>query len=345
MSNPTSEENKNDEVQLSQLPSVQSQNQEDADPQNDPYASFEAEQNLENDQLRWRWPIILFALTVVSTFWVGLSDWSPSPMTLIEQCLNAGSFMPLRRAFVTNWLQGLSYSFYLLAILMAHELGHFLVARWYRVPATPPLFLPFPINPIGTLGAVIAMRGHEADRKQIFDIGIAGPLAGLVIAIPVAVLGVYNLDLSLPVGGGLGFEVPLMMKWMITFFHPDYGGQPIWISQLNPSFTAAWVAFLVTGLNMMPVSQLDGGHVTYGLFGKKAHWISSIVLMTAIGYMVYRQTMIMVLMVVLLLIMGPNHPPTRDDSVRLGWPRTLLGFASLIIPVLFFPANVFKFNF
>jgi len=189
------------------------------------------------------------------------------------------------------------------------------------------------------------MRGHEADRKQIFDIGIAGPLAGLVIAIPVAVLGVYNLDLSLPVGGGLGFEVPLMMKWMITFFHPDYGGQPIWISQLNPSFTAAWVAFLVTGLNMMPVSQLDGGHVTYGLFGKKAHWISSIVLMTAIGYMVYRQTMIMVLMVVLLLIMGPNHPPTRDDSVRLGWPRTLLGFASLIIPVLFFPANVFKFNF
>lgn len=312
----------------------------------DPYVEFERQSRneaLAEEPTSWRWPILLFVLTVVSTIWVGISDWSP--LTLIQLCSNEGSLMPLRRAVITNGWQGLSYSLYLLAILMAHELGHFLMARWYRVPATPPIFLPFPINPIGTLGAVIAMSGHEADRKQIFDIGIAGPLAGLVFAIPIAVLGVFQLDLSLPQGGGLGLEVPLAMKWMIASIHPDYAGQAIWITQLNPSFTAAWVAFLVTGLNMMPVSQLDGGHVTYGLFSTKAHWISSGMLMFAIGYMVYQQTMILALMVVLLLIMGPHHPPTRDDSVRLGWPRFCLGLGSLIIPILCFPASVFRFNF
>ncbi len=292
---------------------------------------------------RWKLPIGLFFLTVASTVWVGVCGWSP--LSVLEACLGEVSLMPLRQAILANWQAGLWYSLFLLGILMAHELGHYLVARWYRVPATPPIFLPFPINSIGTLGAVIAMRGHEADRKQIFDIGIAGPLAGLVLAFPVALLGTWQLDLDLPPGGGLGFEMPLAMRWMITMFHPEYNGQVIWLSQLNPAFTAAWVALLVTGLNMMPVSQLDGGHVTYGLFVRSAHWISCSLLILAIAYMVYQQIMIMALMVVLLLLMGPTHPPTRDDSVKLGWPRFALGLASLLIPILCFPPNVFKFNF
>jgi len=292
---------------------------------------------------RWRWPVLLFGLTVLSTVWVGICGWSP--LSILELCLAETSLMPLRRAVLANWQTGLFYSLFLLAILMAHELGHYLVAKWYRVPATPPIFLPFPINSIGTLGAVIAMRGHEADRRQIFDIGIAGPLAGLVLAFPIAVWGTWQLDLNLPRGGGLGFEIPLAMRWMIRLFHPEYAGQVVWLSQLNPAFTAAWVALLVTGLNMMPVSQLDGGHVTYGLFGRHAHWISYGLLIFAIAYMVYQQILIMALMVVLLLLMGPTHPPTSDDNVRLGWPRVLLGLTSLLIPVLCFPPNVFKFNF
>lgn len=292
---------------------------------------------------RWRWPVILFGLTVVSTIWVGICGWSP--LSVMEQCLAEGSFMPLRQAVLANWLSGLLYSVFLLGILLAHELGHYLVARWYRVPATPPLFLPFPINSIGTLGAVIAMQGHEADRRQIFDIGIAGPLAGLVLAFPVALLGTWQLDLAAPRGGGLGFEIPLAMRWMIVWFHPEYSGQVVWLSQLNPAFTAAWVALLVTGLNMMPVSQLDGGHVTYGLFVRWAHGISYLVLILAVAYMVYQQILIMALMVALLLLMGPTHPPTSDDSVPLGWPRIGLGLASLLIPVLCFPPNVFRFNF
>lgn len=298
---------------------------------------------LEPSGNRWRWPIRLFLLTVASTIWVGCCGWSP--LSVLELCLASQSFMPLRQAILANWATGLSYSFYLLAILMAHELGHYFAAKWYRVPATPPIFLPFPINSIGTMGAVIAMRGHEANRKQIFDIGIAGPLAGLVLAFPIALIGVWQLNLDLPRGGGLGFEIPLAMRWMIALLHPGYEGQAIWLSQLNPAFTAAWVALLVTGLNMMPVSQLDGGHVTYGLFVRRAHWISYALLIFAIAYMVYQQILIMVLMVVLLLLMGPTHPPTSDDSVELGWPRTVLGLVSLLIPILCFPPNVFKFNF
>lgn len=297
----------------------------------------------EDSAARWRWPVILFGLTILSTIWVGVSGWSP--ISVLEACLNEQSWMPLRQAILANWQSGFLYSLFLLGILMAHELGHYLVARWYRVPATPPIFLPFPINSIGTLGAVIAMRGHEADRKQIFDIGIAGPLAGLVVAFPIALLGTWQLDLALPAGGGIGFEIPLALRWMIRWFHPEYADQVVWLSQLNPAFTAAWVALLVTGLNMMPVSQLDGGHVTYGLFVQRAHWISCALLIFAIAYMVYQQIMIMALMVVLLLLMGPTHPPTRDDSVTLGWPRFGLGLVSLLIPILCFPPNVFKFNF
>jgi len=297
----------------------------------------------ESTRPQWRWPLVLFGLTVASTIWVGICGWSP--LSVLEQCLAEGTLMPLRQAVLANWLAGLLYSVFLLGILLAHELGHYLVARWYRVPATPPLFLPFPINSIGTLGAVIAMQGHEADRRQIFDIGIAGPLAGLVLAFPVALLGTWQLDLAAPRGGGLGFEIPLAMRWMILWFHPEYHGQVVWLSQLNPAFTAAWVALLVTGLNMMPVSQLDGGHVTYGLFVRRAHVISYAVLILAIAYMVYQQILIMALMVALLLLMGPTHPPTSDDAVPLGWPRIGLGLASLLIPVLCFPPNVFRFNF
>lgn len=291
---------------------------------------------------RSSWPWILFFLTILSTIWVAVADWAPS--TLLDECLQSQSVMPFRRAVLANWPQGLLYSFYLLLILVAHELGHFLVAKWYRVPATAPIFLPFPINFIGTMGAVIAMRGHEADRKQIFDIGIAGPLAGLVLAIPIAFLGAYQLDRTLPASGGIGLEVPLGIRWLIQIWDPSYSGEVIWLSQLNPAFMAAWVAFLVTGMNMMPVSQLDGGHVTYGLFGRFAHWIGSGVLMFGIAYMVYKQTLILMLMIVLIILMGPHHPPTRDDSVKIGWPRYLLGLGSLVIPILCFPPGVFRIN-
>lgn len=250
--------------------------------------------------------------------------------------------MGLRVLLLENWQQGLIYMVAVLTILMAHEMGHFIATLIYRVPASAPIFLPFPINPIGTLGAVIAMSGNLADRKQIFDIGIAGPLAGLVPAIPIALIGVSQLDLSASPQSGLGMHMPLILDWLIRWYDvPNYDGI-VWLNQLNPWFCAAWVGLLITGLNMMPVGQLDGGHVTYALFNKAAYLIAKLTIVAAVAFMVYHLHFVLVLMVALVLLIGIHHPPTRNDKVRLGPFRWALGLASLTIPVLCFPPLIFK---
>ncbi len=287
-------------------------------------------------------PAVLFVLTCLSTFWVGISLWSPiSPLT---NALTVGNVMNLRILMLANWDTGLIYMISVILILLLHELGHFFATIYYRVPASYPFFLPFPINPIGTLGAVIAMQGNAADRKQIFDIGIAGPLAGLVAAVPIAYLGVSQLDLTSAPLGGIGFRLPLLMDWFAAATNvPGYQpGEPVWMNQLNPLFVAGWVGMLITGLNMMPVGQLDGGHVTYTLFGRAAHKIAQATIVLAIAFMVYHQNYMLGIMVVLVLLMGTNHPCTRDDSVPLGWFRWTLGLVSLVIPILCFPPLIFK---
>ncbi|MEE2825441.1 MAG: site-2 protease family protein [Planctomycetota bacterium] len=298
---------------------------------------------------RIKLPIILFFATCLSTFWVGLTDWQPMVNALAGGNLFLDEYpLGLRQQFLMNWGQALVYMCSIMLILLLHELGHFFTTIFYRVPATAPIFLPFPFNPIGTLGAVIGMQGTMANRKQIFDIGIAGPLAGLVIAIPLAYIGVSQLDFSVPPRGGIGFRLPLLMQWMIGSIGVEgYDAREavVWINQLNPFFAASWVGLLITGLNMMPVGQLDGGHITYTLFGKASHWIAEISIVLAIAFMVYYQHFVLIVMVGLILIMGTHHPPTADDSVRLGPVRWIIGLLSLSIPILCFPPLVFKITY
>lgn len=291
---------------------------------------------------RAKWPAVLFLATCLSTAWVGATLWQPlRALTLVSIEGSIG----LRQLLLENWQTGLAYMLCVIGVLLLHEMGHYIATLIYRVPATLPIFLPFPFNPIGTLGAVIAMQGQDADRKQIFDIGIAGPLAGLVLAVPLAVHGVSQLELTMPPGGELGLRSPLLLDWLIRWYEvPGYHGQSVWLSQLNPSFAAAWVGLLITGLNMMPIGQFDGGHVTYTLFGKFAYPIADAVVVLAVAFMVYWQSYFLVLMLVLLLIVGTRHPPTRDDRVPLGPVRWGLGLASLVIPVLCFPPLVFEFR-
>ncbi|HMO12792.1 MAG TPA: site-2 protease family protein [Pirellulaceae bacterium] len=295
---------------------------------------------------RLKIPIILFLLTCCSTFWVGVTNWHPViPVIVALESSWQGSpdWMPLRQMIVRNWDQGLIYMGCLLLFLFTHEMGHFITTLIYRVPATVPIFLPFPLNPIGTLGAVIGMEPNVADRKQIFDIGIAGPLAGLVVAVPMCILGVRQLDLNELGGGQLAFQAPVLLDWLIHWmgiegYDPSRG---IWPQQMNPMLAAGWVGLLVTGLNMMPVGQLDGGHVTYTLFGKRSFLIAEAIIVLAVAYMIYVGTFHLVVMVLLLLLIGTRHPPTRDDRVKLGWFRFALGLASLSIPILCFPARIF----
>ena len=289
---------------------------------------------------RWRLPIILFLLTSASTFWVGANVWFP--IHFLEMSSVRGNWMPVRETLVAHWADGLIYMVAVLAILMTHEMGHFLAALRYRIPASLPIFLPFPMSPIGTFGAVIGMDGMRANRREMFDIGLAGPLAGLVVALPIVWFGLAGLDFESPVHGPFAIELPLAMRMILDYLQPAgyQSGAQVVYSQLTPLFMAGWVGLLITGLNMMPVSQLDGGHVMYTLLGRRAHWIARGFMVFAIAYLVYADNWNLGVMVFLVLLMGTDHPPTRDEHVPLGPFRVVLGFISLIIPLLCFAPRI-----
>ena len=178
---------------------------------------------------------ILLIATILSQFWAGVGAWVPSPpFTLADQL---GTLMPVRQALLANWLGGLEFSLGLMAILGAHELGHYLLTIRYRVPSTPPLFIPFPFySPIGTMGAVIMMQSGTADRKQIFDIGLAGPLAGLVVAIPVLILGIlYAQPISYAPDESLVMGQPLLIQWLAQWLVPDRADEFIRVANTQAS--------------------------------------------------------------------------------------------------------------
>lgn len=281
-----------------------------------------------------RLPLLLFVATCLSTFWVGAAKYKPMEAMADTRLIWA--------TIQTNWQEGLTYMGAVLAILLTHEMGHFLQTVRYRIPASYPLCIPVPFNPIGTMGAVISMDGMRADRKQIFDIGLAGPLAGLVVAIPILWVGVEKLDLSTEIGvREIQLNSPVIVNWMMDYLHPEWSDKADWIgiSQVNPWFMAGWVGMLITGLNMLPISQLDGGHTLYGLFGPRAHTYARAFVVVAIGYVVINldQAAIWTPMLILVILMGVNHPRTANDKVELDDVRWIIGMASLSIPVLCFP--------
>ncbi len=289
-------------------------------------------------------PVGLFIATCFSTLWVGASEWRP-----LE---HMNTWPEIAATLSTGWQQGLVYMLAVLAILLSHEMGHFILTLIHRIPASYPLCIPVPFNPIGTMGAVIGMDGLRANRKEIFDIGIAGPLAGLVVAFPILWIGVQQLDLSqAPTPGEVQLNSPLVVTWMIEAqqavrpvmdsagVQSINRGDWIGIGQVNPFFMAGWVGMLITGLNMLPISQLDGGHTIYGLFGRDAHTFARGFIVIAITYVVINleQAAVWTPMLILVILMGVDHPPTSDDTVELNGVRWWLGIASLAIPVLCFP--------
>jgi membrane-associated protease RseP (regulator of RpoE activity) len=283
-------------------------------------------------------PLVLFVATCLSTYWAGATGWQPQSYV--------GSSATMWDMLATNWRQGLTYMGAVLAILLTHEMGHFLQTLRYHIPASYPLCIPMP-SLIGTMGAVISMDGMRANRKQIFDIGIAGPLAGLVVAFPILYLGINRLDLSIAPGPhDIQLYNPVIVRWMIEWIHPDWTDRAQWVavSQLNPFFMAGWVGMLITGLNMLPVSQLDGGHTIYALFGRESYKVARAFVIIAIVYVVLNleQTAVWTPMLILVIIMGIDHPPTADDTVELDDFRWILGVASMSIPVLCFPLLALK---
>lgn len=279
---------------------------------------------------RQRLCIYLFVATCLSTFLVG-SQFFPLFYLSEEGRSFLNEFGVWR--FVVD---GLKYSVPLMLILLCHEMGHYLQARRYGVPATLPFFIPLPIPPLGTMGAVIVQGAGVANRKAMFDIAVSGPLAGLVIALPVLYYGVtessyVQFDFS---QGGIEFGEPLLLQYMIQSVH---GPQPEGMVLLNSSLLfAGWVGVLITALNLVPVGQLDGGHILYTLIGKKAHYVAYATLAVGFGYMVYIRYPAYLLLFILMIVMGPKHPPTSNDAMPLGWGRHVIGWLTLAFIIIGF---------
>jgi len=262
---------------------------------------------------RWLRPLVLFLLTCWSTYYVG--------------------------SFKTTWVNGVIYSASLMSILLFHEMGHYLQSLRYHVPASFPFFIPLPLPPIGTMGAVIFQQRGTGDRRALYDIAISGPLAGLVLALPAAYFGIQWSEVrQAPLNVG-DYELgePLIFQWMMYLIHgPLPEGQDLF---LHPLAMAGWVGIFITALNLMPVSQLDGGHIAYALLRKRAHTVAMAFMSLVLVYMVWAEAYHWILMVSLLFLMGPRHPPTANDNGPLGMGRKILGWLTLLFFVIGFTPN------
>jgi membrane-associated protease RseP (regulator of RpoE activity) len=270
-------------------------------------------------------PLLLFVATCLSTFFAGALNWNP---TFYLERSQAEAVIGI------NWSQGLIYMAAVIGILLTHEMGHFLQTVRYGVPASLPFFIPVPILMTGTMGAVIGMEGSRADRKQLFDIGLSGPWAGLIVALPIIWFGIKAATV-MPATADFQLGDPLIFKLLTSYLRPDIPAGAI-LNKNNPLLMAGWVGMLITGLNMLPVSQLDGGHVIYGLFGRHARLVARGFLIAAIAFIVFGEQYNWTIMLVLVIMLGVDHPPTRDDHVPLGPARMAIGLVSLAIPVLCF---------
>jgi membrane-associated protease RseP (regulator of RpoE activity) len=275
----------------------------------------------------------LFFLTFLSTTFVG-SDYyrwlfieDPRIQT---QLLEQTGFWKLIAT-------GLYYSIPVMSILLAHELGHYLQCLRYGIPATPPLFIPLPIYPLGTMGAVILQSPNIPNRKVLFDIAISGPLGGLVIALPLMFYALSYAHFQYVAPGTDVFGDPPIFRLVAEWYHgPIPPGHEIIVDGIG---VAVWVGLLVTGLNLIPIGQMDGGHILYCLVGKKSHDIALFLMIFIGAYMVLSYNFQFILMFALMLSIGIYHPPTRNDQVPLGRFRTTLGWGTLLFLFIGFTPN------
>jgi membrane-associated protease RseP (regulator of RpoE activity) len=295
--------------------------------------------------------VILFVLTVFSVMLAGATPEGPLPSD------PGGQILAMLRSIFTGW----PFALAMLGILVAHEFGHYLVSRYHKTPATLPYFIPFPFSPLGTMGAAILMKGVPKNKRILFDIGVAGPLAGMLIAIPVLLLGLYMSSLStiepspnsfiegnslmylfakyavfgkfLPEPASFG-GMPPFLYWIRYFFtgQPSpIGGTDVFI---HPVAFAGWAGLLVTALNLVPAGTLDGGHVVYSLFGEKARkaFPYLIGIMAVLGFFWSGWW----LWAFMLFWLGRVNAETLDQITPLDPKRRLVALLVIVLFVLVF---------
>jgi membrane-associated protease RseP (regulator of RpoE activity) len=230
--------------------------------------------------------------------------------------------------------RGLPFSLTLIFILLSHELSHYFMSRRHHVSATLPYFIPAPTI-VGTFGAVIKMRPPIPDRRSLIDIGASGPIGGFIISIITVVIGLHlsEVKLSEELQGGLSLGNSILFSFLskiILAVESD-----TYSILLHPVAFAGWVGLLVTSLNLLPIGQLDGGHITYALFGEKHERVSQLMIpvLVVLGVVLWSGWIIWAFLMVLL---GYRHPPVVYPQIQLDKKRKLIGWVALVIFILTF---------
>lgn len=276
--------------------------------------------------------LVLFVLTILTTTLTG------------AMLIGSDPFLTLN-----GFASGIPYAIAILSILGAHEMGHYLYAKRYKIYATLPYFIPFfiPAFSIGTLGAFIKMRSPIPDKRALFDVGVAGPIAGFIVSLFFLVVG-FSL---LPDIEGVKEYITQIHEWSETgqnaltlgspllfeFIRTMMGGEhlPMYEVYHFPFIFAGWVGLFVTALNLMPIGQLDGGHISYALLGKKAKYVA-IGAFIALALLNFYTTNWILWTILILLVIRLKHPPTLNDNIELDPNRRKLAWASYVMFVTCF---------
>jgi membrane-associated protease RseP (regulator of RpoE activity) len=286
--------------------------------------------------------LLLFALTIATTTLAGVDHWmsfSVAPADLVRASLTPELI-----------LHGVWFSATVLAILGCHEFGHYFACRYYDVDASLPFFIPVPILLTGTMGAFIRIREPIPQKRMLFDIGIAGPIAGFVVAVPLLVAGVWMSRIApnfnpadLP-PGVISYQLgePLLFKAVSAML---WRSVPSGYSlNMHPVAFGAWFGLLATALNLFPIGQLDGGHISYAVLGPRSTYVTVASIAIAITLAAKFSSSWIVwtgLMILMLVMFGPRHPRVFDEETPLSRSRKILAFVALVIFVLCFtPAPI-----
>jgi membrane-associated protease RseP (regulator of RpoE activity) len=286
---------------------------------------------------------LLLLLTVVTTTFVGALHYF-SFVTGFSADATDPSLSVLREPWF--YVSGFWYSATILAILGCHEMGHYLACKRYDVDATLPFFLPAPLPLTGTLGAFIRIRARIPSKRALFDIAIAGPIAGFVVAVPALFIGLGLSAVERVPEDFIGMELgePLLFRFAAWLVWGSLGdGLSI---NMHPMAFAAWFGLLATALNLFPIGQLDGGHISHAVLGRRSTYVTLGMLAGAIGLTFISSSWLVwtILLVIMLFVMGPQHPPTLDEHTPLDSTRVGLALvAAVMLIVCFTPVPIEPF--
>ena len=274
--------------------------------------------------------VLLFLATLATTWLVGIGHYQAFLAGLSGQ------------APEVSWMSGIWYSGAVLAILGSHEFGHYFMCRRYGVDATLPFFIPAPTL-AGTFGAVIRIRDGFPSRAALFDIGVAGPIAGFVVLVPLLILGMsWSTIVRVPDDfEGMVLGTPMLFDLAARlFFDRLPEGHSL---NIHPLVFACWFGMLATALNLLPFGQLDGGHLMYALVGRRSIWVSYATVLVAIGLTIYSTSWLVLtlMMLVMMLLFGTRHPMVWNEYDPLDRKRiAVFAFAVLMLALCFTSAPV-----